>query len=66
LNRLAVLLLRGSIKDGETARVVMEDGRIAVVPNHQGESEEESSGDEMEIDDVTDALGDDGAIELYD
>jgi ATP-dependent Clp protease ATP-binding subunit ClpB len=66
LNRLAVLLLRGSVKDGETARVVMEDGRITVIPNHQGESEEESSGDEMEIDDVTEALGDDGAIELYD
>ncbi|KAL9027127.1 MAG: hypothetical protein Q9180_007378, partial [Flavoplaca navasiana] len=28
LNRLAVLILRGSVKDGEVARVVIEDGRI--------------------------------------
>jgi ATP-dependent Clp protease ATP-binding subunit ClpB len=65
LNRLAVLLLRGSIKDGEVARVVMEDGRITVLPNHEGESEEEDS-DEMEIDDVADALGgDDMELALY-
>ncbi|PSS18646.1 hypothetical protein M430DRAFT_140051 [Amorphotheca resinae ATCC 22711] len=66
LNRLAVLLLRGSIKDGEVARVVMEDNRIAVLPNHQGESEEESSEDEMEIDDVAEELGgDDMELALY-
>ena len=66
LNRMAVLLLRGSIKDGETAKVVMEDGKIAVLPNHQGDSEEESSDDEMEVDDVTDALGgDDMDLALY-
>jgi ATP-dependent Clp protease ATP-binding subunit ClpB len=66
LNRLAVLLLRGSIKDGEVARVVMEDNRITVLPNHQGESEEESSEDEMEIDDVAEELGgDDMELALY-
>ena len=67
LNRLAVLLLRGSVKDGEVARVVMEDGRITVLPNHEGESEEDSS-DEMEIDDtdVANALGgDDMELALY-
>jgi len=65
LNRLAVLLLRGSIKDGEVARVVMEDNRITVLPNHEG-SDEDSSEDEMEIDDVADALGgDDMELALY-
>lgn len=34
LNRLAVLILRGSIQDGEKAQVVMRDGRIDVLPNH--------------------------------
>jgi ATP-dependent Clp protease ATP-binding subunit ClpA len=67
LNRLAVLLLRGSIKDGEVARVVMEDGRITLLPNHEGESEEDSS-DDMDVDDtdVADALGgDDMELALY-
>jgi ATP-dependent Clp protease ATP-binding subunit ClpB len=67
LNRLAVLLLRGSVKDGEVARVVMEDGRITVLPNHEGESEEDSS-DDMDIDDtdVAEALGgDDMELALY-
>jgi ATP-dependent Clp protease ATP-binding subunit ClpA len=68
LNRLAVLLLRGGVKDGEVARVMMEGGKITVLPNHEGESEEESE-DEMEIDaeDVADALGgDDMELALYD
>jgi len=34
LNRLAILLLRGAIQDGEVARVVLEDGRVTVLPNH--------------------------------
>lgn len=49
LNRLAVLILRGSIKDGETAKVVLEDGRLNVLPNHTNESEEDSD-DEMMTD----------------
>ena len=40
LNRLAVLILRGSIRDGEVARVELEDGHIVVLPNH-GDSEGE-------------------------
>ncbi|KAI0969381.1 putative heat shock protein [Xylaria arbuscula] len=34
LNRLAVLILRGAIKDGETARVVLVDNKIQVLSNH--------------------------------
>ncbi|KAK2733622.1 Heat shock protein hsp98 [Onygenales sp. PD_40] len=47
LNRLAVLILRGAIKDGEDARVVLEDGRVTVLPNHvDSESEDEEMVDE--------------------
>ena len=35
LNKMAVLLLRGQIKEGEEVRIVMEDGRIIVIPNHE-------------------------------
>jgi ATP-dependent Clp protease ATP-binding subunit ClpB len=66
LNRLAVLLLRGSVQDGEVAKVVMEDNRITVLPNHEEDSEQTSSEDEMELDDVADALGgDDMELALY-
>ncbi|MCJ1326973.1 Heat shock protein hsp98 [Thelotrema lepadinum] len=44
LNRLAVLILRGGVKDGETARVELVDGRITVLANHE---EGESSDDDM-------------------
>lgn len=37
LNRLAVLILRGAVRDGETAHVVMRDGRVEVLPNHEEE-----------------------------
>ncbi|OIW33825.1 P-loop containing nucleoside triphosphate hydrolase protein [Coniochaeta ligniaria NRRL 30616] len=35
LNKLAILILRGNIKDGEKARVEVVDGKITVLPNHQ-------------------------------
>jgi ATP-dependent Clp protease ATP-binding subunit ClpB len=63
LNRLAVLILRGSIKDGETARVVLEDGRLSVLPNHAGESEEEEEDDDMVDDAVEEITGED--MDLY-
>lgn len=68
LNRMAVLILRGSIRDGETARVELEDGHIVVIPNH-GESD--MSEDEEMWDDEEDAVqeltnGADGDIDLYD
>lgn len=34
LNRLAVLILRNNIRDGEAARVELVDGKITVLPNH--------------------------------
>jgi len=63
LNRLAILILRGSIKDGETARVVLEDGRLSVLPNHAGESEEEEEDDDMVDDAVEEITGED--MDLY-
>ncbi|KAG8630732.1 hypothetical protein KVT40_002351 [Elsinoe batatas] len=67
LNRMAVLILRGAIRDGETARVVLEDGHIMVLPNHS-----DSDGDDSEMYDEEDAIdelvdGEDGEnMELYD
>lgn len=68
LNRLAVLILRGGIKDGEVARVVLEDGRITVLANH-GDSEDEDEdefADEMDEDDAVLQLEDaNGDMDLY-
>ncbi|KAF5849237.1 hypothetical protein GGP41_006114 [Bipolaris sorokiniana] len=64
LNRLAVLILRGSIKDGETARVVLDEGHVAVLPNHT------DSEDDSEMYDESDAVheldDDDAGMDLYD
>ena len=69
LNRLAVLILRGGIQDGEVARVVMEDGRVTVLPNH-GDSEDEDEDamvDEEDAEDDAVGLLEDGAgdMDLY-
>lgn len=62
LNRLAVLILRGSIRDGEAARVVMKNGRIVVLPNHDIDEEENSDPDEDMEDSDPDT---DGDMDLY-
>ena len=66
LNRLAVLILRGSVRDGEEARVILEHGRITVVPNH-GDSEEEDEDamiDEDEAEDEAAGLLEDGNADM--
>jgi ATP-dependent Clp protease ATP-binding subunit ClpB len=66
LNRLAVLILRGSIRDGEVARVELEDGHIVVLPNH-GDSEGDDDDIDMSDEDALQELEDrDGDMELYD
>jgi ATP-dependent Clp protease ATP-binding subunit ClpB len=64
LNKLAVLLLRGSIRDGEVARVTLDEtGRITVLPNHHLDD------DEMDLEEFEDAVeegGDMDVEELYD
>lgn len=68
LNRLAVLILRGSIKDGESARVVMIDGRIDVLPNHEiGETDSDDDEDMVDSDDALAEMEDgSGDMDLYD
>ena len=66
LNRLAVLILRGSVKDGEVARVVLQDGRITVLGNHEDselEDDEDMVDDEDAVLELEDANGD---MDLYD
>ncbi|KAL1296782.1 hypothetical protein AAFC00_000244 [Neodothiora populina] len=67
LNRLAVLILRGSIRDGETARVVLEDGAIMVLPNHDSDADDSADSDMWDEEDAAaeiQANNDD--MELYD
>ncbi|KAL1630250.1 Heat shock protein hsp98 [Neofusicoccum ribis] len=65
LNRLAVLILRGSIRDGEQARVVLENGHIMVLPNH-GDSDLEEDDEMYDEEDAVQELEDEGDMDLYD
>ena len=67
LNRLAVLILKGSVRDGEVARVVLEDGRILVLGNHEdGSDDEENEVDMVDEEDAVLALEDgDAGMDLY-
>jgi len=69
LNKLAVLLLRGAIRDGEEARVIVDyHHRIQVLPNHEGSVADEDEDMDM-IDDDDEAVGQNGDVdveELYD
>ncbi|GME25026.1 Chaperonin ClpA/B [Neofusicoccum parvum] len=65
LNRLAVLILRGSIRDGEQARVVLENGHIMVLPNH-GDSDLEDDDEMYDEEDAVQELEDEGDMDLYD
>jgi len=67
LNRLAVLILRGSIRDGEEARVVMTDGRIDVLPNHGLGTSEDGDSEMIDSDDALAEMEDEGGdMDLYD
>lgn len=64
LNRLAVLILRGNIRDGEIARVDLIDGRVTVLPNHH--DSEGSDDDMIDSDDAMDEVAPDSMDEdLY-
>jgi len=66
LNRMAVLILRGAIKDGEVAKVVLEDGHVQVLPNHS-ESDMSEDSEMYDEDDAVAELEDaDGGMDLYD
>lgn len=59
LNKLAVLILRGGVRDGEVARVELIDNKIAVLPNHEDTdvSDEDMMLDEEDM--VEEVVGDD-------
>ncbi|RDA83161.1 hypothetical protein CP532_4928 [Ophiocordyceps camponoti-leonardi (nom. inval.)] len=67
LNRLAILILRNNVRDGETARVELDDGKIVVLSNH---ADSEGGEDEDMMDDEDDAVdelvGDNMDEDIYD
>ena len=65
LNRLAVLILHGAIRDGEVARVELDDGRVTVIPNHDRGAldDEDKFSDEDAVLELEDAGGE---MDLYD
>lgn len=65
LNKLAILILRNNIRDGEHARVELIDGKITVLPNH---SDSDTGEDEemMDSDDAVDELVEDMEQDIYD
>ncbi|KAI2618675.1 heat shock protein [Hypomontagnella submonticulosa] len=69
LNRLAVLILRGGIKDGETARVVMVGNKITVLANHTDSELGDGDDEDMLIDEedaVEDIVPDGMDEDIYD
>ncbi|KAI1812699.1 putative heat shock protein [Poronia punctata] len=67
LNRLAILILRGAIRDGETARVILQGNKIQVLANH-AESDVADDEDMMidEEDAVEDIAPEDMDEDIYD
>ncbi|PHH62946.1 hypothetical protein CDD81_6579 [Ophiocordyceps australis] len=67
LNKLAVLILRNNIRDGETARVELIDGKITVLPNHDdSEADEDEEMMDDEEDAVDEIVGDTMDEDIYD
>ncbi|KAH6890417.1 P-loop containing nucleoside triphosphate hydrolase protein [Thelonectria olida] len=65
LNRLAILILRNNIRDGEVARVELIDGKIVVLDNHP-DSEMSEDQEMMDEDDAVDEMLDDMDQDIYD
>lgn len=66
LNRMAVLILRGNIRDGEIARVVVDDGKVTVLSNHR-DTYDDDEDMELDEDEALDELAPDSMDEdLYD
>lgn len=67
LNKLAVLILKGNIQNGETARVELIDNKITVLPNHSDSSDSEEMSVDEEEDAVDEIVGDEDMDEdIYD
>jgi ATP-dependent Clp protease ATP-binding subunit ClpB len=65
LNKLAILILRGNIRDGENARVEVIDGRIVVLSNHS-DSENGMDAEMEDSDDAADEVAGDEMEDIYD
>ncbi|KAL7947327.1 P-loop containing nucleoside triphosphate hydrolase protein [Trichoderma barbatum] len=66
LNRLAILILRNSIRDGETAHVELDDNKIIVLSNHPDSGTDDDDEDMYDEDDVEDVIGEDMDEDIYD
>ncbi|KAL7934451.1 P-loop containing nucleoside triphosphate hydrolase protein [Trichoderma chlorosporum] len=66
LNRLAILILRNSIRDGETAHVELDDNKIVVLSNHPDSGTDDDDDDMYDEDDVEDVIGEDMDEDIYD
>lgn len=66
LNRLAILILRNSIRDGETARVELDDNKITVLSNHPDSGTDDDDDDMFDSDEVEDVVGEDMDEDIYD
>lgn len=67
LNRLAILILRNNIRDGEVARVELVEGKIVVLSNHpDSETGEDEDMDEDEEDAADELVGDNMDEDIYD
>jgi ATP-dependent Clp protease ATP-binding subunit ClpA len=66
LNRMAVLILKGNIKDGEVARVEVIDNKVTVLPNHQDGSDDEDMLDDYDEDAVEEVAPDSMDEDIYD
>lgn len=66
LNRLAILILRNSIRDGETAQVELDDNKIVVLSNHPDSGTDDDDDDMFDEDDVEEVLGEDMDEDIYD
>ncbi|KAK1239124.1 hypothetical protein MKX08_006185 [Trichoderma sp. CBMAI-0020] len=66
LNRLAILILRNSIRDGETARVELDDNKIVVLSNHPDSGTDDDDDEMFDSDDVEDVVGEDMDEDIYD
>ena len=56
LNKLAILILRNNVRDGEVARVEVIDGKIAVLSNHADSDTDSRDGDDAMMTDEDDAV----------
>lgn len=64
LNKMAILILRGNIRDGEVARVELVDNKIVVLPNHSDSDMDSDMA--IDEDDAMDELMDNEDDDLFD